>query len=127
MRRDANYVTSPLSPAPENAGPAMAAPTGPLTLPAVVEELLSEMAAAVRDGAPSTGGGAGGSAGGTGFGGPGPLGRSPPSQLACSPSFSQSVFVPNGSPPDLCARVIVSGPQTQDLRGLDAVAVPLFL
>uniref|UniRef100_A0A452FWC7 Zinc finger SWIM-type containing 7 n=1 Tax=Capra hircus TaxID=9925 RepID=A0A452FWC7_CAPHI len=30
----------------------MAAPTGPLTLPAVVEELLSEMAAAVRDGAP---------------------------------------------------------------------------
>lgn len=57
----------------------MAAPTGPLTLPAVVEELLSEMAAAVRDGAPSMGEGAGSSAGGTGFGGPGPLGRSPPS------------------------------------------------
>lgn len=92
MRRDANYVTSPLSPAPENAGPAMAAPTGPLTLPTVVEELLSEMAAAVRDGAPSTGGGAGGSAGGTGFGDPGPLGRSPPSQLACSPSRSLCSF-----------------------------------
>lgn len=105
----------------------MAARTGPLTLPAVVEELLSEMAAAVRDGAPSTGGGAGGSAGGTGFGGPGPLGRSPPSLLACSPSFPPSVFVPNGSTPYLCARVTVSGPQTQDLRGPDAVAVPLFL
>ena len=80
-----------LAPPPAGAEAAMAVAAGVPTLPAVVEELLSEMAAAVRDGAPSRAGlgwaGLGGRQGSGGGGlvegsGAGVPGREVP---ACSP------------------------------------------